>query len=31
MMLDDISPLLFIAAGAFAFFRWVVRDMNRHG
>lgn len=31
MMLDDISPLIWIAAGAFVFFRWVVSDMNRHG
>jgi hypothetical protein len=31
MMLDNISPLLYIAAGAFFFFRWVVRDMNRNG
>ncbi len=31
MMLDDISPLFLIAAGAFIVFRWVVSDMNRHG
>lgn len=31
MMLDNISPLFWIAASAFVFFRWVVSDMNRHG